>query len=64
MTIEESRAQFEAAMVKECDPAFLARYSEREVLLEVVGRYKFSHIEHKWQGWELHRRTVSEEGKP
>jgi hypothetical protein len=52
MTIEESRAQFEAAMTKHNEHIWLARYYE--------GNYKSEYVDGAWQGWELHRRTVSE----
>jgi hypothetical protein len=64
MTIEESRAQFEAAMTgqmrsskKVLNP--FQRYPDTEQHW-CAGRYVRDDMEARWQGWELHRRTVSE----
>jgi hypothetical protein len=50
LTVEESRAQFEAAMY--CHSSFFKR--------DKWGDYEQTDIHYRWLGWELHRRTVSE----
>jgi hypothetical protein len=62
LTIEESRAQFEAAMAATLEPG------ERFRRFSLTDRfspdaYTHSYIEYMWQGWELRRRTVSEGGR-